>query len=283
MSDITIDAAPPAGPLAETAERLSALYTYVEFRVGLPDEAGWWRVSDLADPALLSGWLAEVEANFGERRVAASYMSNWLLRVLVGLSALPAFGGGRLPLAGLDELAVRRNPGGWFDGAAVAHQAVGALPGDPALAYPGAVSLVDRAALLDTLAERLSDLAPVIEALRAACPVGLNALWGIVADSAANQALEVARLTGADQEAAWRDVDAVIDRLAALQPRLRARPRPFRLQDGPVIQLFEVRGTCCLYYRTVENPDRSGEGYCETCPLRTDESRPDRLRALLDA
>lgn len=281
MSDIAIDA-PPAGPLTEAVDRVSALYSYLEFRIGLPDEDAWWRVADLADAGLLAGWLDEVEAHFGERRVAGSYMSNWLLRVLAGLWAVPVLAAERLPLSGLDDVAVRRNPGGWFDGAALGREAAGALPGDPALACPDTVAFTGRAALLDALVERLSGLEPVILALREACPVGLNALWGIVADSVANQALEIARLTGRDQEAAWRDVEAIIDRLAALQPRLRARPRAFPVSVGPVIHLFEVRGTCCLYYRTVVNPDRDGEGYCETCPLRTDESRPPRLRALLD-
>lgn len=47
-------------------------------------------------------------------------------------------------------------------------------------------------------------------------------------------------------------------------------------------ELFAVRGTCCLYYRTVAHPDRDGHGYCNTCPLRTDASRLRRLRAYLD-
>ncbi|CAN5498874.1 IucA/IucC family C-terminal-domain containing protein [soil metagenome] len=266
-------------PLSETVGRISALADYLDFRTGIPDEAGWRRLTELTDPDLLEGWHWDVTNRVGDRRVAAAYMSNWLLSFLVGGWLLPVLTEHRLPLAGHAETAIRRNDGGWFDGFALDSLALGVLPDDPAAGDPLSVELPDRDVLFDSLADRLMSLDPVIHALRAACPIGIPALWGAVADAISSQALLLADLAGQDRQVVWRSAYAIIDRLDLRESRPRVRPRPFPVAHENGVTLFDVRGTCCLYYKTVKEPDRDGEGYCDSCPLRTDESRLTRLRA----
>jgi hypothetical protein len=266
-------------PLSETAARLSGLVEYLSYEVGLPGVESWFQLTELSNPDLLAGWHAELAVGIGDRRVAAAYMASWLNSTLASVWLMPVLADRRLPLAALDDIAIHRNDEGWFDGVAVLDAAVALLPGDPLADAPSATIVPDADALLDALADRLLALGVIEEALREACPIGLPALWGSLADGIGGGALELARLMKRDRHASWRDVEEVISRVAARQPRLKTAPRPFEVPHDGDIKLFEVRGTCCLYYRTVENPDRSGEGYCTGCPLRTDESR---LRILQD-
>lgn len=73
----------------------------------------------------------------------------------------------------------------------------------------------------------------------------------------------------------------MLDVMAAKAP-LRRRARLFPVAWSGGTTCFQVRGTCCLLYRSSAAPDRDGDGYCATCPLRTDRSRTERLRASLD-
>lgn len=269
----------PSSPLSDTAARISALSDYLDCRVGVPAGDAWHRVNWLVEADLLAGWHADVTGRTGDRRVAAAYMSNWLISTLVGTWLIPVLAENRLPLAAQRDIAVRRTEGGWFDGVAVDDDVVAVLPDDPAAGHPAAMVLQDRGALLDALADRILGLEPVIHALREACPIGLPALRGAVADAVANQSLLLAQLMNRDRHAAWHDADAIIERLDERDLRLSIRPRPFPVVLDEQEEIFGVCATCCLYYRTVDDPDRDGEGYCDTCPLRTDESRLIRLRA----
>lgn len=273
---------PGGSPLAGTAQRLSALDEDLTYRVGQPDEPGWHRFAGLADPGLLTAWHRELAAREGDRRTAAAYLGGWVAAAAVETWALPALAEARLPLAGPAAVSLHRHAEeGWFD-AVAAPSPLAVLPGDPAAGQVGAIVVADREALLDLLAERLLTLEVVFDMLAATLPVGAGALWGGLADSVGGRALWLARLLDSDRDAAWRDAQAITDRLAARQPRLRVRPHPFPVAYSGGEELFQVRGTCCLYYRTVAEPDPDGEGYCGTCPLRTDASRTRRLRAHLD-
>lgn len=274
----TGDPSPPS-PLSETGTRISALSDYLDCRVGVPAGEDWHRQSEMVDADLLTGWHAELTGRTGDRRVAAACMSNWLISTLVGIWLIPVLAEGRLPLAAQRDIAIRRTESGWFDGVAVDDDALAVLPDDPAAGHPAATILQDRGAILDALADRILGLEPVIHALREACPIGLPALRGAVADAVANQSLLLAQLMNRNRHAAWRDADAIIERLDERDLRLSIRPRPFPVFHDGQEETFAVRATCCLYYRTVDEPDRDGEGYCDTCPLRTDESRLVRLQA----
>ena len=274
----TGEPAPPS-PFSETAARISELSDYLDYRVGVPDGENWRHLTGLVEADLLAGWHAEVTGRTGDRRVAAAYMSNWLISTLVGAWLIPVLAEGRLPLAAQRDIAVRRTEGGWFDGVAVDDDALAVLPDDPAAGHPASTVLQDRGAILDALADRILSLEPVIHALRAACPIGLPALRGAIADAVANQSLLLAQVMNRDRHAVWRDADAIIERLDERDLSLSIRPRPFSVVHKGKEEIFGVRATCCLYYRTVDEPDRDGEGYCDTWPLRTDESRLIRLQA----
>ena len=260
-------------PLAATAARIAGLADYLDSRIEIPDEPGWHRITELTDPALLARWHREVSERVGDRRVAAAYMSNWLISFLIGGALMPVLAERRLPLAGHGDVAIRRNSDGWFDAFAVADEALAALPDDPDAGHSSVTVVTSEDELFDLLADRILDLEPIILALRQAGPIGLPALWGAVADGIGGTALQLADLMERDKETAWRDAEALIARVVARQPRMKATPRPFPVRHGDGIEFFEVRGTCCLYYRTVEHPDRNGDGYCTSCPLRPDEAR----------
>ncbi len=269
-------------PLAETARRLSALDEHLSYEVGLPDGNRWYRLAELADAKRLAAWHGELTAREGDRRTAAAYLGGWIAAAAVQVWAVPVFAERRLALAGPEAVSVRRHADGWFDAVAAPGSPLAILPHDPAAELPGAVVVPDVERLLDLLAERLLSIEGVFESLRAECPVGPPALWGVLADSVAATALWLARLTDGDRHAAWRDAEALTDRLAARQDRLRIRPNPFPVAFSGGEELYHVRGTCCLSYRTVEGADPDAEGYCSTCPLRTHASRTHRLRAYLE-
>lgn len=271
-----------ASPLARTARRLSALDAHLDYRIGVPDSPRWHRLADLADVDLLRAWHTKLTALEGDRRTAAAYLGAWVASAAVEAYLLPALADARLPLAGIGDVAVHRHVEGWFDAVALPGLPLAVLPGDPAVGIAGVQVLAHRDGLLDATAAQLAALAPLLETISAALPVGQAALWGGLADSIGTRGLWLARLLDLPRGEVWGDVQGLTDRIAAFRPRLRQRPTPFVVAYGGGKEWFQVRSTCCLYYRTVEDPDPDGEGYCNTCPLRTEASRIRRLRTHLD-
>lgn len=290
MTDL--DATPAGGPrgveataadaLVETTVRLNALDEHLAYQVGVPDEPDWHRLGDLTDTALLTEWHAELSAREGDRRTAAAYLGGWVASAVVEAYLLPVLADARLPLADVAEVGVHRHANGWFDMLALPDAAIAVLPGDLTAASTGVRVLRDRSALLDAMAQRLTGIGAVFATVCAALPVGGAALWGGLADSIGGRSLWLARLCDLDRRQAWADAQTIMDRIATAGPQLRQRPAPFPVRFSGGEEWFSTRSTCCLYYRTVESPDPDGEGYCGTCPLRTDTSRTRRLRAHLD-
>lgn len=272
----------PPSPLAGTAARISGLADYLDSRIGIPDEAGWHRLTGLTNPELLAAWHVEVSKNVGNHRVAAAYMSNWLIAFLVGGSVMPVLAERRLPLAGHADIAVHRNSGGWFDALAADDDSIAVLPGDPDAGHPSAIGVASEEEMFDLLAGQMLGLEPIITALENALPIGFPALWGAVSDALSSQAMMLADLMDEDRECFWQAARLVIERVEARQPRMRTTPRPFPIEHDGQVKFFEVRGTCCLYYQTVENAERDGDGYCTTCPLRPDDARRRILVEWLD-
>lgn len=273
----------PESALAGTARRLNALEANLTYRLAPPGDPQppWQRMTDLAGPAPIGQWHDQLTARTGDRRVAASYLGDWIASAAAMAWVLPVLAELRLPLSGPAGVAVRRHAKGWLDGVAVTGHQVAVVSGDPAAGMHGVVVVADHQGLLDALAGQLLGMAGIFTAVHTAVPVGLPALWGGFADAVAGQALWLARLLGRDPLTTWALAEQTIDRVAARQPLLRHRPRIVPVAcpgwEEPVL----VRGTCCLYYRTVERPDPDGDGYCETCPLRTHASRARRLCARL--
>lgn len=273
----------PESPMAGTARRLNALDANLTYRIAPPGEAEppWQWMSDLAAPAPTAQWHDQLTVRTGDRRVAASYLGDWIASAAAMACVLPVLAEARLPLAGPAGVAVRRHAGGWLDGLAITGHPVAVLPGDPAAGMHDVVVVADHQGLLDALARQLLSMGGIFTAVHTAVPVGLPALWGGLADAVGTQALWLARLLGRDPLRTWALAEETVDRVAARQPLLRQRPRIVSVAcpggEAPVL----VRGTCCLYYRTVARPDPDGDGYCEACPLRTQASRARRLCARL--
>jgi hypothetical protein len=189
----------------------------------------------------------------------------------------------RLP--DLVSLAARRSPDElWFEQVALLSPRLTVLPDDPAAMHPD----VAVAPALDDLHQRLVDrlviaLEPWFDGLRRTrAPFGRAGMWGQAADEITGTALRTARAAGLDQGEAWAEALSIVDRLSLLEPRLKARARPFPVDATTRSCLFQVKGTCCLWYRSVPDSDPAGEGYCIACPKRTDANRYPLLVAYLD-
>lgn len=255
-------------PLAHTVRRLSALNEHLDYRVGVPDEPGWYPLGDLVDPYLLVDWHAKLTALEGDRRTAAAYLGGWIAGAAVEAYLLPVLTDARLPLAGIDNVGVRRNVEGWFDAVALSPFPIAVLPGDPAADTAGVEVLADRDTLLDATAAQVAAIAPVLRVVSDVMPVGQVALWGGLADNIGARSLWLARLLDMPREQVWAEMRDLTDRIAVIRWQLRQRPTPFPVVYGGGEEWFQVRSTCCLYYRTVEAPDPDGEGYCATCPAQ---------------
>lgn len=274
----------PEAALAGTARRLNALDANLTYRLAPPGQPQppWQPMTDLAAPTPIGQWHDQLTARTGDRRVAASFLGDWVASAAAMVWVLPVLAEARLPVAGPAGVAVRRHRGGWLDGVAVTGHRVAVLPDDPAAGMYDVVVVADRQGLIDALVGQLLSMAGIFTAVHTAVPVGLPALWGDLADAVGTQALWLARLLGRDPLRTWALAAETIDRVAARQPLLRQRPRIVNVTCQGGEEPMLVRGTCCLHYRTVKLPDPDGDGYCETCPLRTQASRAGRLCARLD-
>lgn len=189
----------------------------------------------------------------------------------------------RLPDLSLPNLLAHRHPEGWFDRIALRQRDTWLLARDPLAAHQAAIPVAGLASLHRRFTDQLAgSLAPWFAAIRGRAPFGRTGMWGQVADDLCGTALWTARRTGGDERAAWDEAQQVVALLARRAPELKARPRLFPVRWSGGESLFQVKGTCCLWYKTQEAADPDGEGYCGTCPLRGDCSRRARLVAWLE-
>ncbi len=257
------------------------------FDVGVPsDDPRWIPLTAVLDSAWLRGALGTLEAGNGHgprpRSVVGSYFAADLAWQVVTTAGIVLHADGRALDLGLDHLAVRIDDQGWPSRVALVDPTFAALAADPAVGSPGVSAVGDRDALLDHLAERIVEtMRPVFTAVRAQTPYGLAGMWGALADHVANLSwnLRDAEASAEELDGAWATTEALIDRIAVAEPRLKARPRrfTFRTPDGTV--QLPMRSTCCLYYLTPEADAAEGDGKCTTCPLRDDEDRIARVEA----
>ncbi|MFP4149596.1 MAG: hypothetical protein ACLFV0_08905 [Nitriliruptoraceae bacterium] len=164
---------------------------------------------------------------------------------------------------GLASWLVHRHPDGYLDGVALPSGTWG-----------------QHGPAAGTVAERVVALVdPWLRQLCRVLPITARTAWGGVVDALTGSTLAAARAgLGACPEVVWHRQDRLLDELAARAP-LPAKPRRVDVAHTGGRSIYTVRCTCCLHYRTHPAPDRDGDGYCATCPLRTDRSRLQRLTA----
>lgn len=270
--------------LADTGRRLHELAAYYGFGTGGPCGDGWVGLDELLSGGVVDRMAAQLLAQEGRPDVAGSYLGSHLTGPLVARTVAAMVLDGRCPDPDPSNVVVHLHPEGWFDMVSFRTSSAAVLDGDPAASDRRSVVLPDRPALHQWWAERLvACLEPLLDAVRARLPYGRRGLWGAVADRVASSALTVARQGGRPGQAAWAEATGLLDALAHHAPVPFVRPASVevRSQHGRRA-LFPVRGTCCLYYLTVDGPDPCGEGYCATCPFMDPAQRHRRLAASLD-
>lgn len=271
-------------PLGETLDALrrDGGLDHVAFEVGQPMGDRWMPMDDV------SGIDAVVAEQLGRGGAGGDYagaaLSGALAAAAVAVGWLPVLAARRLPdLSGANIILHRHTDEAWFDAIAVRSPRVCVLPDDRAAGHPEATTVPTIEDLHRLLAGQLVDLLqPWFVALRARTPFGSAGMWGQLADDVCGTGLWTARRLGIDQRVAWSDGRAVVDIVATRVPTLRARPRPFPVRWRGGDAWFQVKGTCCLWYKTHADRDPNGDGYCTSCPLRDDEVRRGRLVTWLE-
>jgi hypothetical protein len=269
-------------PIAVTAARLHQLDGYAGFTVGADPHAGWIALADAERDGHLDAWLAGFVAMHGRRNVAGAAVGAELAGAVVGPAVAAMVLDARCPDPTVGNLAVRPDTDGYLERRAVRGPTVAVLPDDPAASDPHSVVVTD----LDRWWARRTSatLVPLLAAVRARAPFGLRALWGAVSDEVSRVAIRVAQLAGRDPDTAWASAERLVNALQSYAPVSLPRGLPFPVHHPSGARLFQVRGTCCLYYRSelavADGP--AGDRYCSTCPLRDDDSRRQRLCDYLD-
>jgi hypothetical protein len=273
-----------AAPLASSLRRLGRCGDAPSLVLGRPTGPEWLALDDV--DAGLDLLLEQGEAAHpGSRDYVAATLACAVSGAVVDAGLALLLVERRLPDLDLAGLRTRRSPDElWFGQVAIHGPRITVLPDDPAAAHRD-VTVVP--ALAD-LHQRFVDLfvgalTPWFDGLRRRrVPFGTAGMWGQAADEVTGTALRTARAAGLDERASWDEALSIVGRLGDRLPRLRARPRPFPVEATSGSCLFQVKGTCCLWYRIVPDADPAGEGYCVTCPKRTDADRLPRLVAHLD-
>jgi len=230
-----------------------------EYRAGAaPIPEGSVGLDALArDPALLGAWFRDLLDGRAHRRrdfaraALASQLSGWMAEAV----ALPLVASGRLLVLDPAAIRLRWNRDGWID---AAH-----LGG----AETVATERVDAAA--DAVVRALD---PIFVAARAVSGYGRAASWRTAVDALLIQATNWARQTGADGAAA----------LAAVEPLVAAVIEAAEIGFEPRVDWVDCDGTtvpvpiksvCCLVYHVRDRPASAIGGYCQVCPLLSEEER----------
>lgn len=273
---------PLPAALVELIARLDADNEYSNFVAGSPEGDGWVAGTDLVDDSVLAEWFAHLVSEHGEaaRDVAGSYLSSWIAEIVVLPVAAAIRDERRSWPIDLAALSVHRDPGGWFDGLAVAAGHLRVVRGDPAEESPGVEVFDDVDALIAaTAAEVAATVGPMFAAVRRLAPFGVRGMWGNLADGFVSDAVWAAQRRGNDTAAAFAAADRFTDAVAAAAGVGIVRPSPLTItwSGGPTV--VSRKGTCCLFYKTVPDARPDGDGYCTSCP----KAEPDHQHAKLAA
>lgn len=269
--------------LAHTGAELGALAEHLGFGTETRGD-GWLSLEEVLAGDTVERLASGLLTSDGRHDVAGSSLGSRLAGPVVMRTVAALVHARRCPDPSLGGVAVHLHPDGWFDQVAFTGGRLAVLPDDPAAGAPGTVVVPDHAALRWWWARRISDAVdPLIDAARSQLRYGHRGHWGAVADRVASTVLAVARDSGTDGSEAWDEAESLLDALGSCAPVPFTRPTPQPVTWCGGESWFTTKGTCCLYYRTVETPDATcGEGYCSTCPLVDPGARQSRLAHWLE-
>jgi hypothetical protein len=265
-----------ASPLDVTRRRIAQPFRGFAFDLRPADDERWVTVATASQPDHVADRVQRLAHRYaGQRDVAAAYVAMRAASVVAG----PLIGAylleRRVPLVQAATTWLRTDHQLGFDRLAVGTTHFAGLADDPAGGHHD-LSVVDADDLSTTVVDALADLlGALLDNLRASAPFGRRGLWGLVADSIGGCALAAARETNTDHRPAWTAANEILDRLQARRFPVGNRPRPLVVTcDGREFP-FNVRGTCCLRYKTDEergHHDPDFGAYCHSCPLVDDDT-----------
>jgi hypothetical protein len=277
-------------PLVETMRSLSeddGVELVFAQRSWPPPGEDWTVLSDVLDnPAVVEGWVQDLLAGEarGRRDVAGSYLASWLAGTVAGVAAGSLIAMGRTWPLDPAGMAVHRHPDGWFDKTALNRPTLWVEAGDPAAGHPDAVVFENLNELYVRLAgEVVRLIEPVFSAVRAATRYPTRSMWGALSDGIAGSAVWRGLRKGTSDPGDWDRAMEFLDRLEERTRLVRTRPRLAEVVWSGGVARLSVKGTCCLYFKVFDGePDPCGEGYCSSCPFRTDESRQQKWSTWLE-
>jgi hypothetical protein len=252
-----------------------------------PAGDNWFLFSDiLQDPGVITGFVGALLATEagGRRDVAGSYLASGLSGMVAGVPAGALIAAGRAWPLEPQGIAVHLHPDGWFDGMALRSAALWVLSGDPDAGHADVTVLGSADELRERLAgEIVRVVDPLFAAVRTATRYPTRSMWGALADGIAGMALWRDRKKGGLDPEVWDRANEFLDTLQEQARLLKARPTLARVSSSAGCAQFAVKGTCCLYFKTVDGkPDPEGDGYCGGCPFRSEQSRSERWSAWLE-
>jgi hypothetical protein len=247
----------------------------------------WFLFSEVLDsPDVISGWVDELLAGEarGRRDVAGSYLSSWIAGTLAGVPAGALIAGSRAWPLEPENIALRRHADGWFDGMALRSAALWVLPDDPDAGHPDVVVVATPDELRARLAAEIVRVVdPMFARVREATRYPSRSMWGSLADGIASMALWRDRRAGSPDPEVWERAGEFLDRLESRARLLKDRPTLGEVTWSGGCHRISVKSTCCLYFKIFDGePDPEGEGYCSSCPFRSEESRKEKWSTWLE-
>lgn len=220
----------------------------------LPIDPAWPTVAELLAPGGLEPVLEAMHVRWStpDRRVDGAFLTGHLGWFLGIAAAGPWLRDGVLVDLAPEALAVHRGDGG-LDGVAV----------DGGRNVRESASAASLEADLRDLTDRL------VDAMRAATPLGERAIRALTADALAGAIQWAGQAAGHERRA----IDLATTMLGG--PAWRWRGAFIVLDAGGSDGTVQERGSCCLSYRC------AGEEPCDACPLRDRDDRLERLAASL--
>lgn len=275
--------------LSETLARLDAGHDYCRFVAGRPagaDAEEWTSVRRLLDDAtVLEGWFAEGLGVYRDQAdVAGSFLAGWLADVLLQGVAWSLAEDRRTWALDPDVMWVHRDPGGWFDGLAVAASTMRVLADDPRAGADDVEIRGDADELRHELAcDAVAVLTPLFAAVRSLAPFGLRGMWGAAADGLGSGAAYAAFRGGADPAAAFDAAMRLVDDVASAGAGRMTRPTTHEVRYVGGDTVYVRKGTCCLWYKAAAEDVADTDRYCTSCPLRDADDQRSRYARWLDS